>query len=124
MDVGVVETASGSAAGRKAMTADGQWSSLPRATVPRSSCEELRNPSFNLPSGYYLIKDTYYPKLLAVWCDMSLAVKDIQTRIGFVDVQRQPSGFYFCVFRQSTYSTVETIIPFSGGGYTARGLRV
>ena len=102
--------------------ADGQGSNyLSNGAVQPTSCEDLRNPPFSQPSGYYLIKDTINGKLAAVWCDMSLALADNQNTIGYVDVKTIPSGVHFFGFRTSGYSTVGALIQYGGGGSTGGG---
>ena len=97
------------------MVNDVQGSSyLPRAAVPPTSCEELRNYPYNQRSGYYLIKDTTKAKLLAVFCDMDVAVTEMETKIGYVDVKTSSRGVYFSAYRTTSYTNSYTTISYDG----------
>ena len=96
------------------MATNGQGpSNLPRAAVPPTSCEELRNYPYNQRSGYYLIKGATNVKLLAVFCDMDVAVTEIQTEIDYVDVKTS-RGVYFFAYRTTSYSNSYSTIPYDG----------
>ena len=82
--------------------------------MPPTSCEELRNYPYNQRSGYYLIKDATNVKLLAVFCDMDVAVAEMQTTIGYVDVKTSSRGVSFSAYRTTSYSNSYSTIPYDG----------